>query len=215
VANAADTAYEAIRAGILAGDHAQGDRLREEELADVIGVSRTPIREALRRLQADGLVELGTNRGAQVVSYTEADLQEIFDLRALIEPYAHGLAADTVDAATLDRLRELADGMEEQQHGSGDRSRGRIAELNREFHTTIVQASGSDRVMALLQQVVQVPIVHRTFHRYTPEALARSFEHHRELIDALVAGDGTWAAAVMRSHVHAARAALLGGHRRV
>jgi DNA-binding GntR family transcriptional regulator len=215
VANAADTAYEAIRAGILTGDHPQGARLREEELADVLGVSRTPIREALRRLQADGLVELGVSRGAQVVSYTDADLEEIFDLRALIEPYAHGLAAETIDAASLDRLRELADGMEEQQHGTGERSRGRIAELNREFHSTIVRAAGSDRLVALLQQVVHVPIVHRTFHRYTPEALARSFEHHRELIDALTAGDRTWAESVMRSHVHAARAALLRGHRRV
>ncbi len=215
MANAADTAYEVIRAGILAGDHAQGDRLREEELAEVIGVSRTPVREALRRLQADGLVAFGSKRGAQVVSYTDADLAEIFDLRALIEPYAHGLAGETIDAATLDRLRDLAGRMEEEQHGRGERSRGRIAELNREFHSTIVQASGSDRVLALLQQVVQVPIVHRTFHRYTPEALARSFEHHREIIDALTVGDGTWAASVMRSHIHAARAALLGDHRRV
>jgi DNA-binding GntR family transcriptional regulator len=210
VAQAADRAYESIRAGILSGTHEQGARLREEELADAIGVSRTPVREALRRLTADGLVVLGANRGAQVVSYTDDDLAEIFDLRALLESHAHALAADLIDAAAIEHLRELAEAMEELGPKRSARSRDRIAELNREFHGTIVRASGSTRLVSLLQQVVQVPLVHRTFHRYTPEALARSFDHHRELIAALEARDGAWAGAVMRSHVHAARAALLG-----
>jgi DNA-binding GntR family transcriptional regulator len=210
VAQAAERAYAAIRDGILAGDHLQGARLREEELADAIGVSRTPVREALRRLQADGLVELGVNRGAQVVSYSDADLVEIFDLRALLESHAHAQAAEVIDAAALGHLRQLAEEME----GLADRRRtrwlDRIAELNRDFHWTIIRAAGSPRLELLLQQVVQVPLVHRTFHRYTPDALQRSFAHHRELISALEARDGTWAGAVMRSHVHAARAVLLG-----
>lgn len=208
--NAADTAYGAIRDGILDGGYGPGDRLREEELAEAVGVSRTPIREALRRLAADGLVELGTNRGAQVVAFTDTDLAEIFDLRGLIEPYAHGLAAATIDATTLEHLCALAEEMESLGARRGDRSRGRIAELNRDFHGSIVAAAGRERLSAVLQQVIQVPVVHRTFHRYTPEALARSFEHHRELIDALTAGDGAWASSVMTSHIHAARAALLG-----
>jgi DNA-binding GntR family transcriptional regulator len=211
VAQAVDRAYEVIREGILSGAHEQGARLREEELADAIGVSRTPVREALRRLTADGLVELGTNRGAQVVSYTDADLAEIFELRALLEAHAHGLAADHIDIAAIAHLRELAEAMEELGEKRTSRSRDRIAELNREFHTTIVHAAGSARLEALLHQVVQVPLVHRTFHRYSPEALKRSFDHHRELIAALEARDGAWAQAVMRSHVYAARAVLLGG----
>jgi DNA-binding GntR family transcriptional regulator len=213
VAQAVDRAYEVIREGILTGEHEQGARLREEELADAIGVSRTPVREALRRLTADGLVELGNNRGAQVVSYTDEDLAEIFELRALLESHAHGLAAELIDAAAIEHLRELAEAMEELGEQQTARSRDRIAELNREFHATIVHAAGSTRLEALLHQVVQVPLVHRTFHRYSPEALRRSFDHHRELIAALDARDGAWAEAVMRSHVHAARAVLLGGRR--
>lgn len=208
---AAERAYASIRDGILAGAHPQGARLLEEELAEAIGVSRTPVRDALRRLQADGLVELGTGRSAQVVSYSDEDLAEIFELRALLESHAHARAAAVIDAPTLAHLTDLAGEMER----LAARPRGRwlelIAERNRDFHWAIIRAAGSPRLELLLQQVVHVPLVHRTFQRYTPEALQRSFAHHRELISALLAGDGDWAGAVMRSHVHAARAVLLGG----
>lgn len=210
MAQAAERAYLDIRAGILAGQHEPGSRLREEELARRIGVSRTPVREALRRLTADGLVEVSANRGAQVVSYTDEDLEEIFDLRALLESHSHARAAELIDDADITRLSELADEMEDLGTCPDSTARDRIAELNREFHGTIIHASGSPRLIGLLQQVVQVPLVHRTFHRYTPEALARSFQHHREIVAALAARDGAWAGAVMRSHVHAARVVLLG-----
>jgi DNA-binding GntR family transcriptional regulator len=210
VAQAAERAYLDIRAGILTGRHEPGSRLREAELARRIGVSRTPVREALRRLTADGLVEVSANRGAQVVTYSDGDLEEIFDLRALLESHAHARAAERLDAAAISRLSELADAMEELGTSDDPAARARIAELNREFHGTIIDASGSPLLTTLLQQVIQVPLVHRTFHRYTPEALARSFQHHREIIAALAARDGAWAGAVMRSHVHAARVVLLG-----
>jgi DNA-binding GntR family transcriptional regulator len=210
LAQATERAYRDIRAGILGGRHEPGSRLREEELARRIGVSRTPVREALRRLTADGLVEVSANRGAQVVSYSEDDLAEIFDLRALLESHAHARAAELIEDSAIAHLSELADAMEELGTSEDPAARERIAERNREFHGTIIQASGSPRLIALLQQVIQVPLVHRTFHRYTPEALARSFHHHREIVAALAARDGAWAGAVMRSHVHAARVVLLG-----
>lgn len=210
MAQTAERAYLDIRAGILAGLHEPGSRLREAELARQIGVSRTPVREALRRLTADGLVEVSANRGAQVVAYSDDDLEEIFDLRALLESHAHALAAERIDDARIAHLSELADAMEVLGTSDDPDARERIAELNREFHGSIIAASGSPRLIGLLQQVIQVPLVHRTFHRYTSEALARSFQHHREIVAALAARDGAWAGAVMRSHVHAARVVLLG-----
>jgi DNA-binding transcriptional MocR family regulator len=87
---AVERAYEAIRGGIFSGDHPAGSRLREEELAERIGVSRTPVREALRRLDAEGLVEFMPNRGAHVASWSEDDLREIFGLRACSRASARG-----------------------------------------------------------------------------------------------------------------------------
>ena len=85
---AAETAYAVIRKRILAGDFSRGERLREEELAQIAGVSRTPIREALRRLDAEGLVEFLPNRGASVTAWTEQELDDLYAARALIEGYA-------------------------------------------------------------------------------------------------------------------------------
>src|SRR3569623_153872 len=91
--HASDHAYRLIRAQILSGARAGGDWLREGDLADSIGVSRTPVREALRRLTAEGLVHYERNRGVQVAAWTTADLDEIFSLRSVLEPWACRLAA--------------------------------------------------------------------------------------------------------------------------
>jgi DNA-binding GntR family transcriptional regulator len=81
----------------------------------------------------------------------------------------------------------------------------KIGECNREFHGIIMRAADNERLRASLVQTIEVPIVHRTFRRYQPEDLRRSLNHHRELVDALEARDGEWAAAVMRAHVLAAK----------
>lgn len=213
---AAERAYDAIRAGILTGDHAPGARLPEGELATAIGVSRTPVREALHRLDAEGLVSFSPNRGAQVVAFSDRDVDEIYSLRALLEGDAARRAAPRIGPDATDRLRGLADAMEDVGLDPAPAARARIAGLNRDFHATILAAADNRRLEALLGAVVLVPLVHRTFHRYSTEALSRSFHHHRELIAAMEVGDGDWAGAVMRAHVHAARAVLAadaGGRR--
>jgi DNA-binding GntR family transcriptional regulator len=212
-ANAAERAYDAIRKGILDGTFELGTRLPEEDLAARAGVSRTPVREALRKLAAEGFVTFAPNRGAQVASWSDDDLEEIFGLRALLESHGAAQAAQRIDTTHLMALHDLADGMERATgHGTGP-ALDRVAELNNRFHRTILEVAGSRRLRALLDTVIVVPLVHRTFHRYTPDALARSMHHHRELLAAFEAGDGDWAASVMRTHVLAARTVLLGGRR--
>ena len=105
--HASDHAYRLIRAQILSGERAGGDWLREGDLAESIGVSRTPVREALRRLTAEGLVSHERNRGVQVAAWTAEDLDEIFSLRSVLEPWACRLAAmsASVDLDELDGSR--------------------------------------------------------------------------------------------------------------
>ncbi len=205
---AADRVYLAVRRGILDGGRALGSRLREEELAGELGVSRTPVREALRRLESDGLVVLQPHRGAVVAQYDEDDLEEIFGLRALLEGFGARRAASRIGAPELDRLDELCDRMEAQVARPRP-DLDEVSALNLDLHQSVLAAAGNSRLVALLSTVVQVPLVQRTFQRYSPAALSRSMGHHRELVAALRAGDGLWAESVMRSHVMAARATLL------
>ena len=209
MAKAAELAYQAIRDGIIEGRFRAGARLREEEIAEATGVSRTPVREALRRLDAEGLVEFLPNRGAHVASWSSEELEQIFDLRALLEGYGAKLAAPRATAEVIAELESLADRMEATARRTSDPGAvDEVSTLNNAFHRVILQTAGNDRLAALLSSLVELSLVHRTFRRYSPEALARSMAHHRELIDALRAGDGPWAESVMTSHVLAARAAL-------
>ena len=205
--SAAERVTDVLRELLLRGELAPGDRLKEEELAALAGASRTPVREALHRLEAEGLVRR-TPGGAVVSDWGDEDLDELMEVRAVLEGFGARLAAARIAPAGLERLAALADEMEQLADGT-DRDRlDQIAKRNNEFHRVLLEASGSARVQSLLAQVVQVPLVHRTFHRYGAAALRRSLAHHHELVAALRAGDGTWAELVMRTHVAAARAEL-------
>lgn len=202
----AEDAYRVIRAQILHGEREGGEWLREGDLAASLGVSRTPVREALRRLAAEGLVRHELNRGVQVASWDWHDLDETFGLRCVLEPWGSALAA-TSGLADLDELGRLADAMDAVV--AEDRpDLDEITRLNNQFHRAILQASGNNRLTHMVASVVEVPLVWRTFSHYSNDAMRRSLAHHHELVDALRAGDPTWAESVMRSHVRAARAAL-------
>ncbi|MCF2531499.1 GntR family transcriptional regulator [Yinghuangia soli] len=206
---AADHAYEVLRAGILDGSFGPGERLGESELADATGTSRTPVREALRRLEAEGLVEVAPHRGARVTNWTRADVAEIYDLRLILESFAAERAATRVTDADVTRLRELSAAMEAAAAPGEDRDLELLARLNTEFHMLIRTAADSPRLLTMLGAVVQMPLVLTTFHRYAESELARSAAHHRDLVDALEARDARWAQSAMRAHVAAAKSSLL------
>ncbi|MBC2934169.1 GntR family transcriptional regulator [Nocardioides sp. zg-1228] len=199
---AAEVTYLTIRRQILSGERAGGEWLREGDLAAVIGVSRTPVREALRRLAAEGLVRHEPNRGVQVEDWGVGDLDEIFSLRSQLEPWGCGLAA-TTGGADLELLAGLADGMDREARRVPP-DLDAITELNNRFHRAILEASGNTRLVGLVSSVVEVPLVWRTFSHYSAEAMQRSLAHHHEIVHALRAGDAVWAESVMRAHVRAA-----------
>lgn len=205
VATVSDRAYSEIRRCIVGGIYAEGAHLKEEELAERLGVSRTPIREALRRLNAEGLVDFVPNQGVYVAPWDKNDFEEIIELRALLEGYGVELAARKITQAQIDELRGLAAEMEETAAQGGPDMHASITELNRRFHRIICLAAGNRRLEPLLSGLVEVPLVMKTFHQFTGSELQRSMNHHRDLIDALSAGDPVWAGAVMRSHILAAR----------
>jgi DNA-binding GntR family transcriptional regulator len=211
---AEDKAYRAIRAAIIDGTYANGAHIDAGRIAATLGISRTPVREAFRRLHAEGLLTLIANRGAYVTPWTRDDLDELFSLRVVLESHAAAIAASRLDAAGIAQLRGLATRMEQAAtlrpgHHLTANGLQVIMTLNADFHRTIIGAPGNRRLTTIMSTLVDTPLIMRTFAVYGGEDLQRSMAHHRELIAAFEAKDADWAASVMRSHLHAAHQVLL------
>jgi DNA-binding GntR family transcriptional regulator len=204
-------AYEAIRESIVSGAYAPGMWLPEPMVAASLGLSRTPVREALRMLAAEGSVELIHNRGARVTAWDAAAIEEVYRLRALLEGHGAGLAARHASAADVDEISALQAGYEATvDDGSPARA---TAQCNTEFHAAVLRASGSPRLAGLLDVISSTPLVTRALHRYTDDDRRRSVVQHRDVITAIHNRDDALAESAMRSHILAARytAMLLSG----
>ncbi len=202
---AAQQAYNTLRSGIIEGVYPPGSRVTEQEIAVSAKVSRTPVREALRRLEAEGLLRFVPHQGAFVTRWSEQDAEDIFELRAMLEGHAARLAAGKATDEDMQTLRRLA---EDQCQEAAECSAGyleRIADLNSQFHRHLQQVAASTRLQATLATLSSAPLVLQTFRNYDGDDLNRSAHHHIEMVEAIEAGDGDWAAAVMHSHVMAAR----------
>jgi DNA-binding GntR family transcriptional regulator len=199
--------YGAIREAILAGKHPPGERLIEARLAAELGVSRTRIRDTLARLEAEQLVARAPNRGVMVRALTSADIEEIYDLRLLLESYGARKAASNITTPEIEGLRKTQAKMNEyEQHiinGTGDRlSMVRsVTELNNEFHQSIQRASRNARLQQILRAVIDIPLVFRSFYWYTDSELVEAAGEHEEIIEALAAHDGDRSEELMRRHI--------------
>ena len=207
---AADIAYREIRAGLTAGRWGAGSHLGETELAAELGVSRTPIREALRKLASEQLVVFEPHLGASVPGWSRQDLEEIFALRVELESYAAAEAARHATPAQVAELKRLAEAMEKAAFAGARPDHVGITELNNSFHRLIVAATGNRRLDNLIATLIEIPLVVRTFARFDRRSMARSISHHFDLVDAIAGGDADWAASVMRAHIHAGQQVMLG-----
>jgi DNA-binding GntR family transcriptional regulator len=179
------------------------------ELAERLGVSRTPVREALTRLAAEGLVELVPNRGARVSSWSVAELEGVFELRSALEPRLTALAVPRAREADIGALAALAERMVEVGSPGPGQDLDALVPLNRSFHDRLVELADHPGLATALAGAIHAPIQLRNFHAYDAAALRRSLSHHREIVAALRAKDPTWARAVMTAHIHNARAVML------
>jgi DNA-binding GntR family transcriptional regulator len=208
MAEAVDKAYRAVRDGIMRGLYPPGAHITAQDLAAASGLSRTPVREAMRRLHAEGLIQIIPNRGAFVARWTEDEIEQIYGLRVLLEGFAAELAAKRATEAQVASLRALAEEMQSLVQG-GAQSIEAIAKVNDGFHKAVLSACGNPRLGDLLRALVEVPLVISTFQRYEPEELRRSVTQHLELVDAIGAHDPEWARNVMAAHILSARHTLL------
>lgn len=180
-----------LREMILVAELQPGEPLRQRDLAARFGVSETPVREALRRLQAEGLVNSDVHRGATVAEALQGATEENFQIRAALEALGASLAAERITEQELDELRVLHEKMADPSVGE------EYAELNRKFHFCIYESSRSPLLLILMrllwQSIPRGPRVARSH--------AESAGQHGELLQALAARDGQAASELMRAHI--------------
>ena len=204
--NASLVAVEVIREAIMDGRLEPGQRLKEEELARELGVSRTPVREALLILQTEGLIEAAPNRGATVRSYDIKDLGDLYMLRAALEGVAARLAAERVSARELTKLRKSCDRFDAV---AADGSLKDLVRENLAFHDTILDVAGNERIAQLVRSVTELPLVYKSYLWYSPSQKLVSAHYHRQIVHALEARDPERAENVMKQHVFEARDVLM------
>jgi DNA-binding GntR family transcriptional regulator len=198
IASVVDQAYAAIRERIVRGSLERGTRIHQEDLAEELGISRTPVREALRRLAAEGLVEMRTNRGARVADIELRDMRPAYEARLVIEPGAARLAGALRPPAPLTRMRAA---LSAQRRAIPDVRRS--FDANREFHIALAEASGNEFLLQFAQRlwVARIGEVIYERQRETPERMGLDADEHEQILAAIEAGNGRRAEALTRRHV--------------
>ncbi|MEV6344684.1 GntR family transcriptional regulator [Actinoplanes sp. NPDC051851] len=195
-----DRAYQELRHRILTTELAPGRRLVERDLAAELRVSRIPLREALRLLEADGLVVLVPHRGALVAPFTPSDVRDLFDVRESLEALAARLTAERRDETGLARLRtRLADARAATTAGD----EAGIAAANAGFHEDIVELAANPLLSGVMRPLAAR--THRLFRLTAQRDPARQCAEHEELYAAIEAEDATRAAALAHEHVASGR----------
>jgi DNA-binding GntR family transcriptional regulator len=200
-----DQVYAVVRQRILDGELPRGARLRQEALADELGVSRTPLREALRRLAAEGFVEFHPNRGAQVVSMTAEDVRKAYEARMVVEPGAARLAALRRPGAQLTAMRAAIAA----ERNSSDRASAYAA--SRAFHLALVRASENEHLIRMAEGL-WVPGIAQAIYERQAEAgdlISTDLAEHEQIVRAIEAGEAELAGDLARRHIAGAHARIL------
>lgn len=193
-----DVVFNTLRQAIITGEFAPGKRLMEISLANRLGVSRTPVREAIRKLELEGLVIMIPRKGAQVARITEKNLRDVIEIRTVLEEFAAVLACERIDQSGLHDLR--------QAHEDFIRSveNGDILDIvdkDETFHDTIFRATNNDRLISIINNLRE------QFYRYRMEYVkdirqrSNLVEEHRELLDAISSRDSIKAKELMKTHL--------------
>lgn len=199
-------AYQHIKNGILEGIHAPGQRLTEDFLAAELNLSRTPIREALRRLEAEGLVTT-SGRGVSVRAFSTQDVRQIYELRALLEGYAAEHAAvwrDKNDLVQFQLANErFASAVSAARTQTPDIRE--FVEANRLFHEGVLAACKNQHIYFLISKVVVLPLVFRSFYWYDGDAFQISLEYHETIFRAILHHEPERARSAMVEHIYRGR----------
>lgn len=210
-APAAERVYAHIKQAVLERRYEGGTLLTEGHLAEAVGVSRTPVREALLRLETEGLLRLYPKKGAMVLPVSAQEIADVVETRLLVEEHAVRRAADAVPEGLIGRLEELLQRQREQAD-SGELAA--LAVTDRCFHAEIVRSTGNQILDRLYDQLRdrQLRMGVAVMHAH-PERIAKNISEHTEILDALRGHDPAAAAVAVQQHVGSVRHLLRGDPR--
>lgn len=206
--------YPEIKEMILSGEIPMGARIVEVPLAEQLGISRTPVREALRRLTSDHLVEFHPNRGYQAVSYSPQDVAAIYSCRALLESEAVRLVAASGLKKTIAVRMTDINAQAETVFASGlprTELRARFLELNNEFHGVLYGACPNPILRRLIRTTTEIPMGIRNYFRFSDAQLEASHADHKNILRAVLNGEVERAGALMREHIWTAKDQMIAG----
>ena len=204
---AANQVVQELRERILSGDLPVGAHLRQEAVAEMFGLSRIPVREALQRLDAEGWVTFAPHRGAFVAGLSALEVAELFELRLLLEPHLLERAVPRFGTEDLQALRAAAERFEAALE-QDDRAAWGAA--NRAFHRQLYAPAGRPRIAALAQGFDLRVEAYVGAHLALDGIRERATAEHRRLVAAVEAGDGVRAVGFLRTHLERTRADLVG-----
>lgn len=194
--------YQILRNDICSGKYEPGFWLQEKELAEELGVSRSPVREALRQLVSDGLVVEVPNKGVFVKEFTPRDIDEIFDMRVMLESYGIQKSRRNLTTVRRQHLFELLEQMEK-TYAAGDMEG--YVRADEEFHIRLVELGGNSLVESTYDRVRSMNQQFRVLSLSSHQRFDESMEEHRKLIHALAVSDIPTAEATLRVHLELAR----------
>ncbi len=203
MSRASEQAYATIRAHLLSGAVKAGEQLTEDQLSQITGVSRTPVREAVRRLESELLLVRSDTKRLFVADWSPDDIEEMFTLRQMLESHAAERAAKRLSPEQIAALETLNHDLKAAVEETPP-DVIRFLDANRAFHEAIIEAADSPRLGQLLAKLIEAPVVLRTARTYSQADLRQSARDHDELVAAFAARDPDWARAVMGSHLRRA-----------
>lgn len=193
-----DVVFNTLRRSILTGELKPGERLMEIHLADKLGVSRTPIREAIRKLELEGLVTMIPRRGAEVAQITEKHLRDVLEVRRALDALAVELACERITAEELESLKEAcANFAKETKQGNANR----LARADVAFHDIILNASGNERLVQMISKLSQQMYRYRLEYVKDETSYERLIAEHEAIYEAICSRDGRAGAEAIKNHI--------------
>lgn len=199
---------ERIREGVRSGRYMAGQRLVEADITSELAVSRGPVREAMRRLAAEGLVEIAYHQGARIRRLSRSDVLALYEIRELLEGLAARHAAEQIetDKVLAKKIKSLKRDM---QRSSKDADVERYVQLNRDFHDLLVESSGNPHLPALIENL-QTQVMRFQFRSLLDHnAILESERDHEKIVNAVLDADSARAERAMRRHIRRSRDLVL------
>ncbi len=199
--------FESLREAIINGTLKPGERLMEVQLAEDMGVSRTPVREAIRKLELEGFVVMVPRKGAYVAGISLKDIADVFEIRAALEGLAAGLAAERI---TEDELEELERHLVRVNESTENNDLPALVELDTSFHDILYKASRNDRLVQIINNLREQIQRFRTASLAVPGRMKDTLLEHKEIVEAISERNATQAQFLAQQHVENAENSMLG-----